>query len=108
MIIKRWWHDIANETPFFRSPDTAYLVRKAISDLSNIHWKDFKIKALAWSRGFSDSYPGTYHLSGNLGSVRILSDSLVYEPYQPACPVAPSNKRKHAEISTSSDEDSAV
>jgi len=31
LVIKRWWHDIANETPFFRNPDTAYLVRKAVS-----------------------------------------------------------------------------
>ena len=32
LIIRRWWTDVANETPFFRNPDTAYLVRKAISE----------------------------------------------------------------------------
>ena len=48
------------------------------SALSNTNWKDFKTKALAWSQGFSDSYPDTCHLSGNLGSVKLLSDSIVY------------------------------
>ncbi|EKX33082.1 hypothetical protein GUITHDRAFT_148177 [Guillardia theta CCMP2712] len=46
------------------------------SALSNTNWKDFKTKALAWSQGFSDSYPDTCHLSGNLGSVKLLSDSI--------------------------------
>jgi len=78
------------------------------SALSNTHWKEFRIKALAWSRGFSDSYPGVCHLSGNLGSVRLLSDSIVYETYTPTCPNKETAKRKHSEMSPSSDEDGAV
>ena len=78
------------------------------SALSNPHWKEFKIKALAWSRGFSDSYPGTCHLSGNLGSVKLHSDSIVYETHLPQCPTIPAVKRKFAEMSPSSDEEGVV
>lgn len=31
LLIRRWWEQVSNRCPFFRNPDTAYLVRKALS-----------------------------------------------------------------------------
>ena len=53
------------------------------STLDTAEWKAFRLSALQWARGFSESFPGKCYLPRDMGVVSLFSDRLVYRLYQP-------------------------
>lgn len=56
------------------------------SALSTFQWKRFKVRALAWSRGISESYPSKCYFPHHWGSVELLTDHILYEVSLPSLP----------------------